>query len=392
MNLKILTNKLNEETTPFPSCRHFDVCAGCSTHLTDPPEIWKEISKEFKSVLNPVLFTGPPRHWRCRAKLAVRGTAKHPIIGLFKRHSHEAVPIPFCLVHHPRINQAVQLIRDWMVRHALSPYDEKNHRGDLRYVQCVIERSTGKIQAAFVLNFEEMDSVVYESWKRALIKLPQETDPNFWHSLWINFNSKKTNTIFGENWRLLWGEEFLWEKLGSVQSCFQPANFAQANLNLFEKMLGRISEWVPEEAEVVEYYAGVGIIGLSIASKCSSIKCVEINPHAEICFNFAKEKLPEVVRSRVSFFTNATENALDLMREADTVIVDPPRKGLSEQCINAFDQTSANQLIYVSCNWESFKRDFEKLRTQGWLLAHLEGYALFPGSNHVELLACLRKI
>lgn len=384
MKLKILSNQ--------QSCTHFNVCAGCSSLLTDLPPVWEEISKEFKDILNPVLYQGPSHYWRCRAKLAVRGTVKHPIIGLFKRHSHEAIPIPFCQVHHPRINLAVQFIRDWMIRHGLRPYDEKKHQGNLRYLQCVIERSTGKIQAVLVLNFEELDSKAIKGWKEALLKLPQETDTNFWHSLWINFNSKKTNTIFGEKWHLLWGEEFVWEKLGPVQVCFQPANFAQANLGLFEQLLGRISEWINEKARVVEYYAGVGIIGLSIASKCSWIKCVEINPHAEICFNLAKEKLPQDVEKRVSFFTGSTDNALDLMLDADTVIVDPPRKGLSEQCINSLGQTSVNKIIYVSCNWESFKRDFEKLRAKGWLLTHLEGYALFPGSNHVELLACLRRI
>ncbi|MBA2368404.1 MAG: class I SAM-dependent RNA methyltransferase [Candidatus Protochlamydia sp.] len=383
--------KLNTITLKPIECQHFKTCAGCcSTHLAEQPAVWSEILKEFEAV-DPLLYEGAYVHWRCRAKLAVRGTAQNPVIGLFKRHSHEVIPIPFCQVHHPRINQAVQFIRDWMIRHALRPYDEKNHRGDLRYVQCVIERSTSKIQASFVLNMDKMDSKEYETWKRALLKLPEETDMQFWHSLWINFNSKKTNTIFGEKWQRVWGEEFLWEKLGLVEVCFQPANFAQANLDLFEKLLGRIFEWIPEKAHVVEYYAGVGIIGLSVASKSSSVKCIEINPHSEICFNLAAAKLSEDVRKRVFFFSNATENALDLMQDANTVIVDPPRKGLSDQCINSFDQTSANQIIYVSCNWESFKRDYEKLCRQGWQIAHLEGYALFPGSNHVELLACLRK-
>lgn len=94
-------------------CPHFKACDGCSLSTSvDKPPLYHEASQffaerslqAFPSVLNAV------HGWRCRAKLAVRGSAGKPRIGLFKEGSHDVVPIPDCAIHHPRINEAAELI------------------------------------------------------------------------------------------------------------------------------------------------------------------------------------------------------------------------------------------------------------------------------------------
>lgn len=369
------------------SCPHFKICSGCSVDLTlRTPPLWNDILAFAKPWLTPQLNQLSSYHWRCRAKLAVRGTAGAPIIGLFKRGSHQAIAIPDCLVHHPHINSAIRSIRDWMTAHQIVPYDEKRGQGELRYLQLVVERSTGKVQVTFVVN----GSHLKERWARLVALLEQESAES-WHSLWLNFNASRTNTIFGHEWLKLSGEEWLWEKFGKTEICYQPATFGQANLNLFEKLLARIEAWVPPQAYLVEYFAGVGAIGLYLAPKCAKVICEEANPHAEACFRKACTRLPAVEASKVTYVNQPAEESLQLMEQATTLIVDPPRKGLTGLFKRALAASPATQLIYVSCGYLTFQRDCMELLQAGWELANLEGFAFFPGSDQIELLAHFRR-
>lgn len=374
-------------------CPHFKECAGCTEHLSlQPPAIWKEVETFFfPHQLKPALHQGPPVHWRHRAKVAVRGTSLNPLIGLFKRHSHDVCSIPFCLVHHPHLNEAFALIRSWMITHQLLPYDEKTGHGELRYLQGVVQRKTGKVQLAFVLNLQA-DSPQAHLWE-ALVNRLGKDHPGLWHSLWLNYNDRKTNRILGPDWSHVWGEKELWEQFGELSVCYGPESFGQANLSLFERMLYRIRELVPPKQNIVEYYAGVGVIGLFIASQSKRVQSNEINPYAEKYFNLARDRLPADVSSRITFFPGSHQQALFLLQEASTVIVDPPRKGLDSVFFKALKEAaSVKKLIYISCGWEAFQRDCQTLSQEGWQVQSIDGYSFFPGSDHVELLISFLRI
>lgn len=370
----------------FPPCLHFGECAGCSeVLLSKPPPVWEDVLSFFSSIIIPQLHQGSPFHWRCRAKMAVRGTSLRPLIGLFKRFSHEVFSIPSCLVHHPHLNQAFEIIRLWIQQHGLMPYVEKTGQGDLRYLQGVVQRVSGRVQLTFVFNTSSTSPHV-QHWQ-SLIQQLGENYPTFWHSLWVNFNDQKINTIFGQQWAFVWGEEQLWEQFGGVAVCYGPASFGQANLSLFERMLFRIRSLLPEQARVAEFYAGVGIIGLFVISNCQWVRCSEINPHAEKYFNHSRVRLPDELISRINFFSGPTHQTLSILDEATTVIVDPPRKGLDKPFFSALKTASTiKQLLYISCGWEAFKKDCQHLFADGWKIKHVDGYHFFPGSNHVELL------
>lgn len=370
------------------SCLHYQACSGCSELLTmDPPLIWNEILEHFKGSLKPNLHQGSPIHWRHRAKVAVRGTSAAPLIGLFKKHSHEVIPIPSCLVHHPRLNRAFAIVKQWLQENRLVPYDENTSTGDLRYLQAVVERKSGKVQLTFVLNFSQSEAEKVNHWRKLIDKLGKEHE-DLWHSLWMNYNDRATNIIFGLEWKLVSGEEFLWESFDSIGVCYGPASFGQANLPLFEKMLAQLREFIPNQAKVTEFYAGVGAIGIYIAGKCTSVVCCEVNPFAEFFFDQSRMHLAPATADKLTFRTLSTEMAFRLFEGATSVIVDPPRKGLDNSFFPALSQAaSVSQLIYVSCGWDSFKRDSKKLFAAGWNLKNIEGYVFFPGSNHIELLA-----
>lgn len=378
-----------------PFCQHFNSCSGCLIDLKQdsPPPIWNEVVSYFQQKYDstPFLHLGSPTGWRHRAKLAVRGTAENPLIGLFKAHSHQVIPIPLCQVHHPAINQAVEFLRCWMINHHLQPYNEKTGRGDLRYLQFVVERKSGKVQVSFVLNFKDLSSLECQRWM-ILLKELEKTHSHLWHSIWLNLNVCSTNTIVGEEWHKCWGEEFIWETFGHLSVCYQPSNFAQANLDLFERMLNRLLELVPNGSKVAEFYAGIGVIGLFLAHKCGWVKCTEINPHSEFCFSLSKAKLSLQEAEKIHFYTGSADELIGVLEGADLAIVDPPRKGLDPFLLQALNQSpTVKKLIYVSCGWTAFKKDCDELLLNKWRLERAEGYLFFPGSNHIEILASFKR-
>ncbi len=255
----------------------------------------------------------------------------------------------------------------------------------------MVQRQSGLIQLTFVLNTSGKDTPKANQWQTLLHQLREEHN-GLWHSLWLNFNDRSTNAILGPQWSLVWGEKWLWETFGEVLVCYGPANFGQANIPLFESMLTCLRELIPDQARVAEFYAGVGVIGLSIASRCQWVRCSEMNPHAEVCFEQARSRLPLSQGVKMTFFTGSTHNTLSLMEEATTVIVDPPRKGLEATFFSALKAASTvKQLIYISCGWEAFKRDCHQLISEGWGVQSVDGYLFFPGSNHFELLVSFER-
>lgn len=376
-------------------CPHFSFCSGC-IHDTDVANLktYNEAKEFFLSlgVCDLKLHTGLACGWRCRAKIAVRGTEEEPLVGLFKANSHYVVDIPNCRVHHPLINEAVNHVRQWIKEYGIVPYNEKTGKGVLRYLELAVDRKLQRVQLALILNQRQDEALSLKGQKEAIENL-WEAQPQLWHSLWLNFNKRRDNIILGDLWLKVCGEEWLWDEFCGRQVCFHPASFAQANPEMFEKLLVELKKKVPHGTHVVEFYAGGGVIGLTVLDQCKSLYCNEIVPLAEKCFNKAKERLPEQLKNKISFVCGPAEKQMDLLHsDIDLVILDPPRKGIDPHLLNRLCmKSSLKRLIYVSCGWKSFQKDCMKLLENSWKLSSADSFLFFPGSDHLEVLAIFDK-
>lgn len=373
------------------SCAHFGQCSGCQIDLTaSTPPIWLDVLPFFeeRGLSHISYYDASSQGWRVRAKLAVRGESSNPVIGLFREGTHEVLPIPFCRVHHPHINRAVEVVRQWIKTNDLEPYNELTKQGELRYLQFVVERSTGLVQASFILNFADLSHSRAQEWVALLKQLGEQNQDRLWHSLWINLNNRPTNTIFGNGWHLCYGSDILWENVGHISIAYQPSSFAQSNLDLFEQLLMRLKDRIPLNSKLVEFYAGVGVMGLFVVDRCQWVRCAEINPQAEMSFLKSRERLNDEEAEKISFHSGSAHHLINLLKDAEVAIVDPPRKGLDSDLIQAIVHSpTLKHLFYLSCGWHSFKRDCDLLLQAGWKLKLGEGYFFFPGTNHIEILA-----
>ncbi|MES2274360.1 MAG: hypothetical protein V4487_09250 [Chlamydiota bacterium] len=346
------------------------------------PPIWIEALAFFQENaphLKPELLHEGFSQTRLKAKLAVR---PGPEIGLFRRGTHEAISIPECLVHHPAINRAVLAIKEEIISHKLPLFQEKPPSGHLRYLQLFVERKTEQIQLVLTLNLNENCAEIDRFCKSLLKK-------DLWHSIWLNFHPALSNRILGDGWERIHGEPFLWQTFNGTEVAFHPGAFSQAHLSLFEKMLQKIDHWVEPGAKILELYAGVGVIGLSLHNKISQIDLVENNPYAKLSFQESLLRLPKPTQDLYTYHSLDAKESPRFIEENSIIIADPPRKGLDEAVLTRLCDLKNAKLIYVSCGFESFQRDCWALLDAGWKFIDVSGYLLFPGTNHVEILALL---
>lgn len=363
-------------------CPHFPRCSGCSqTQHVDQPPILNEVASFFSDHGFPdfKLHVGSVTGWRNRAKLAVRGTAQIPLIGLYRAGSHDVINIPFCKVHHPKINEAVNLIKTWIRENQIAPYNETDGTGVLRYLQLTVQKKSGKVQLVLVINDKEISET--------LTALLQKLNDPLWHSIWINLNERRDNVLFGNEWTHFKGDPWLWESVAGTDICFHPSSFMQGNLEAFEALVQKIKEAVIPNQNVAEYYAGVGVIGLCLAEQSNKVVCSEINTQAETCFYESKKRLGKKAQESLRFKGGPSRDHLEFLKESDVVIVDPPRKGIEKQLLaSLLEPNHVKKLIYVSCGWDGFKKDCHALIEGGWKIESCEGYLFFPGTDQIETL------
>ncbi|MEZ6196265.1 MAG: hypothetical protein R3F20_11155 [Planctomycetota bacterium] len=380
--------------TPAP-CPHRPPCPGCPRWgLAGPaPEQLDALAALAREAgaPDPVLLAGEPLGWRRRARLAVRGRANSPKLGIFREGSHDLVDVPRCLTHHPAINEAAQALRAAIRATGVAPYHEKADRGLLRYAQITaippesgadVEPGGTALQIVLVGNAEDPGAL-------APLAAPlRERLGDRLQGLFANANPGRTNAILGAEMLRLSGEEDFGARFGASRVRVPPGAFFQANPELFARAVERVQAAVPAGARVLELYAGVGTIGLGLAERASSLAMEEIAPAARTGLERGRAMLAPELRERVEILAVPAEDAAPRVAGAEIVIADPPRRGLDPGVLAALLTSPPRQLHLVACGFEAFLRDARALLAPGRLrLADLVALDLFPMSGHVEVLA-----
>jgi 23S rRNA (uracil1939-C5)-methyltransferase len=161
--------------------------------------------------------------------------------------------------------------------------------------------------------------------------------------------------------------------------------FFQANRYLLARLAGRVVSLVPD-GPVVDLYAGVGLFSASLAATGrTSVVAVE-GDRAGAADLRANAAPFEAALVPLEMAVEAYLVRHPVPPEA-TIIVDPPRTGMSREASAAIAAQKARTLVYVSCDVATFARDTRKLLDAGYALSHLEAFDLFPNTAHVEAVA-----
>jgi tRNA/tmRNA/rRNA uracil-C5-methylase (TrmA/RlmC/RlmD family) len=367
-------------------CPYQPSCPGCPrlAEQGTPPRALERLNElaQRSGLPTPEIFGGRRTGFRYRARLAIRGRAAAPKLGIFQSGTHQVVHIPDCLVHHPRINRVAGAVRGALARHGVSTYSDQAHQGFARYLQIVIERESDRAQLVLITNSDSPAGL-----ERAFSELSAELGAGL-HSLWWNGNPLHGNAILGPHWCQLSGERFVLDRSGSARVFYPPGAFGQSHLELASKLGERVRSFAESGMRVVEYYAGTGAIGLGLAGVVQSLDLNEIGEGSLEGLRRGVEALPQALRQQVRIHAGTAGSHAGLVGNAELVIADPPRKGLDPELLSALVQHPPARFAYVACDTDSFLRDAERLLSGGALrLELLEAYDLFPHTEHIETLA-----
>jgi 23S rRNA (uracil1939-C5)-methyltransferase len=369
------------------ACPHRPPCPGCPRY-GEPG-----IAPAAKRALNELaqlhglpevrVEVGRRLGFRLRARLAIRGRIGTPKVGLFELDSHRVVHIPNCRVQHPLINRVASVVRRALADTKMTSYSDRAHSGLARYLQVVVERSSQTAQVVLVANSAEAEPVA------ACLDMIRERLGGDLHSLWFNANCANTNTILGVNFHHWSGPNSVVERFGGAAVHYPPGAFGQNNLEVAEKIIGHVRARIPQGASVVEFYAGVGAIGLSALSTLGHITMNEVSPHSLHGLELGLAQLSADERSKVEVVPGEAGMVAAHAAGAQVVIADPPRKGLEPALIQYLRERPPERFIYISCGVESLCRDAALLTANGSLrLTELAAFDLLPYTEHVESVAC----
>jgi 23S rRNA (uracil1939-C5)-methyltransferase len=372
----------------LPPCPHRPPCPGCPRYGElglDPAA--EERLRELAALggLTPAhVRHGAALGFRTRARLAIRGRAGSPKLGLFQTGTHRIADIPRCGIHHPLVNEVAAALRRVIRETGVTPYADGPHRGQLRYLQVAVERAKPRAQIALVANTESPEPLA-----PLFAALERELGPRLQGLFW-NGNTGRGNAILGPHWERIAGEEALIEPVGGVEVCHPPGAFGQSHPELFESLALAARAALPDGARVLELYAGTGAIGLGLLGRATSVEFNELSPHGLRGLELGLARRPSAERERALILPGEAVSHAARIAHADAVLVDPPRRGLDPPVLQALLATPPAVLVYVSCGLESLLREARELVARGFEPASLEAWDLFPYTEHVETLAVFR--
>ncbi|MCK8626798.1 23S rRNA (uracil(1939)-C(5))-methyltransferase RlmD [Fructobacillus cardui] len=329
-----------------------------------------------------------PTHYRNKAQVPARMINGRLETGFFRRGSHKLIPTDSFYIQDPAVDEAIRVTRDVLQEFGILAYDEKEGRGVIRHVMARIGKATGELMVVLVTKTKklpEAEAIAVEL-KARLPKL---------ESVIQNVNKAQTNVIMGYQNQVLWGKPAIEDILLGKKYLIGPNSFYQVN----PETTAKLYQLAKEKAElkktdiVIDAYCGIGTIALTVANDVAEVYGVEL---VEAAIDDAEEN------ARINQVTNSHFVAADAPSQmlkwaeeglkADVVFVDPPRKGLTADFIEAVSEISPKRLVYVSCNPATMVRDIKDLVDHGYALeGAIQPVDQFPQTTHVEAVAVLTK-
>ena len=207
----------------------------------------------------------------------------------------------------------------------------------------------------------------------------------------LNVNKHTDNVILGEKTLTLWGEPELEDRLCGNVFRLSPHAFYQVNHAQAEQLYACVLDFagLTGAESVLDLCCGAGTITLALARKASRAVGVEIVPEA--VDNARHNARLNGIDNADFRCQDATEFAMEQQEPVDVLIVDPPRKGLSEQGIRDIVRISPKRIVYVSCGPNTLKRDLERFAQSGWQARWIQPVDMFCQTPNVEAVCLLEK-
>ena len=316
----------------------------------------------------------------------------------------------------PENEQILQVILEHMKKYKVPAYDEETGSGLVRHVLIRKGFTSGEIMVCLVLNFKEdfghRNEREYIPGQQQLLENLKKIHGMC--SISVSINTEQTNVIMGTEIHTLWGKPTILDTIHvrdmreegypftaqELDFHISPLSFYQVNPVQTEKLYSLALEYagLTGKETVWDLYCGIGTISLFMAAQAGKVYGVEIIPQA---IEDARENAKRNGINNAEFYVGKAEEVLPEFYEKlcsgnllhpDVIVVDPPRKGCDETCLDTMLKMQPRRIVYVSCDSATLARDLKMLCGGGYEVKRARAVDMFPNTVHVETVCLLSKL
>ena len=382
-----------------PVCPIYEECGGCQLqHLQYDAQL-KMKTQQVKDALTrighlkhvnllPTLRAAEPIFYRNKMQVPVATNEGKLEIGCFAASTHRVVNVDNCFIQKEKNNKIIGVVREWMQKYHISPYNEDKGTGIIRHVMGRVGVHTGDVMVVLVTATYDIPHV------KELTKMLRDNIPGL-KSFIQNINKRHTNVIMGLKDRVIYGKSTIRDTLGTLKFNISAQSFFQVNSEQAEKLYNKAVEFAGLTGKeiVFDVYCGTGTISLFLAKHAKAVYGIEIVP-------------PAITDARRNAEDNHCDNATFLLGDAakklpelleqgikpDVVLLDPPRAGCEERVLSSIVHVKPKRIVYVSCNPSTLARDLAYLSNHGYNVPIVQPVDMFPQTAHVECVALMSRV
>ena len=387
--------------SPFrsvPECSIYDQCGGCQLQHLDYTEqlVLKRqtvvdavtrIGKINDVVIHPTIGAQEPWYYRNKMQFPIGTADGQVVVGCFAQGTHRIINTENCLIQHQDNNSIAQSVQQIVAELGISTYDEHTGQGVMRHVIGRVGTKTGEVMVVLVTATRELphkDRVIEELRKRI---------PNV-VSIVQNINQNKTNVIFGNTTKTLWGQDTITDQLGEFTFHISARSFFQVNTIQAELLYSKAVEYagLSGKETVVDAYCGTGTITLFLARHAKKVYGIEfVEPAIRDAWRNAELNLVTNVEFTVGDAIHVMPRMFKQGIRPEVIVVDPPRAGCDIKVLETFVAMKPERIVYVSCNPASLARDLAALDELGYVAKEIQPVDMFAHTYHVECVALIER-
>ena len=382
-----------------PPCILAKDCGGCSLqHLEERFQTeWKgsHLEQSLQRIGQINIKPPAPLHtgigdlgYRNRTLIPLLRQDGHLRLGYYRRGSHRIVNLSRCPVLDPRIDALIKPLKQDLEASSWPADADLNGELGLRHLGLRVGVRTGELLITLVSATAQLKGVkeLARNWMDRWPSVAGVT---------LNLQPRKSNTVLGDITHTLAGQDCISEQFCDLQLLLGTTTFFQVNTDRAEQIVLLLRNWLLNRCEcksLIDAYCGIGTISLPIAA--AGIQVIGIEISAASVQHASKNAALNGINN-VSFQAGDVALLLnDYLPYHDALVVDPPRKGLAPNVVDAIVNCPPMSLAYLSCDPATLARDLKRLISpQGpYQIDHIQPIDFFPQTTHLECLVLMRRI
>ncbi len=373
-----------------PLCKHSGECGGCKLQNMDYKAQFEYkvkwvkglFSETFNFVIEDITKFPSTKIWFYRNKMEFTFLQRKEelYLGLHKPGLFNSViNINECKIFDENTGEILKFVRDFARNSGFTGYNPIINKGFWRYF--VIRRNRKGDMLVNIVTAEENENIIKRFADEIMDKF------HFIRGVYWTYSPDVSDAIIPRKYNLVKGIEFLEEQIGNIKLRYGIFSFLQPNIEMAELIYSEMLKYFKSSDAVLDLYTGTGSIALYISSKVRNVWGIEIDREA---IKFARINADINNITNTKFITGDVKRILRQWRESvNTIVIDPPRGGLSKDIVSSIIMLYPLKIFYLSCQPRTMVRDIQWFIQNGFSLKKLWIFDMFPHTGHIETMVLL---